>query len=69
MGVAFDPNNADFHNLLTLQAPCTARAYLVFVCHKTHLTGSSFTLTATPGPADDGVLRAPLNAAQIAAHP
>lgn len=33
-----------------------------------NLTASSFTLTATPGPASDGVARAPVNAIQIVAH-
>jgi hypothetical protein len=39
--------------------------YLVF----TGVTGSGFTLTATPGPAADGIQRAPLNAIQIVGHP
>jgi hypothetical protein len=33
------------------------------------VTGSSFTLTATPGAADDNVKRAPINGIQIVAHP
>jgi hypothetical protein len=59
-----DPGGVDFSGTF-VRANNSAGNYIVF----TGVTGSSFSLTATPGAASDGVKRAPVNALQIASHP
>lgn len=63
--VGTDASDTDFSGTFSESTATTAGNYVKF----TQLSAASFTLTATPHSASDGVKRAPVNAIQIVARP